>query len=366
MTTVALHVGQLLQPVPGGIGTYVRALLTHLPEQSVELSAFAAGTRPDGVTVPFTNLGWPHGTVRYEAWHRFRRPQLPVSDAVVHGPSLAVPPRRTRAGDAALVVTVHDVAFLRFPEFFTPRGVAFHRRGLALTYDEASVIITPSAFTRDELIAEGFEPERVIAIPHGMVPPAPPTPEAIAATRDHFAIPGPYLLVVGTVEPRKGLDTAAAAFRAVRQAHPKLRLVIAGPHGWNTVDGLDEEGIIRTGAVTDDQLEALYADAALCLVPSRYEGFGLPALEAMARGCAVIASDSSSLPEVVAEAGVLVPPGAVDAWIDAIRALLEDPNRRAALADAGRTRAATWSWTDAARAHADAYRQAAGAGRNGT
>ncbi len=110
---VAVHSGQLLQPVPGGIGRYEIALLRHLPDHGVEPIAFAAGTRPRSVArrVPWIDLGAPHGSARYELWHRLRRPELHIDADLVHAPSLAVPPVR----DRPLIVTVHDVAFLRVP-----------------------------------------------------------------------------------------------------------------------------------------------------------------------------------------------------------------------------------------------------------
>src|SRR4051812_32202705 len=140
-----LHVGQLLQPVPGGIGRYIVHLARNLPSAGVEVVPFGAG-RPSprvhnliGTTV---DLGWPPGALRYEMWHQLRRPRVDLGVDVVHAPSLAVPAVR----DVPLVVTVHDVAFLREPEAFTRRGLAFHRRGLEIAHREAAAIITASRF----------------------------------------------------------------------------------------------------------------------------------------------------------------------------------------------------------------------------
>jgi hypothetical protein len=154
---VALHVGQLLQPVPGGIGRYVDGLLGTLPDVGVDLVTFAAGPAPAGrsIALPgYVDLGRPHAPWRYELWHRLRRPAVPVRSDVIHAPSLALPPSH----DTPLVVTIHDLAFLRHPEVFTRRGVDFHRRGLAIAYREAAVVIAISDFTRGELIRCGFEP----------------------------------------------------------------------------------------------------------------------------------------------------------------------------------------------------------------
>jgi glycosyltransferase involved in cell wall biosynthesis len=357
---IGMHVGQLLQPVPGGIGTYIRELLTHLPDSKCTVMAFAAGSQPAGLRTPYTDLGWPRGALRYEAWHRLHRPRLPIAVDVIHAPSLAVPPNRLHNhASAALVVTVHDVAFLRYPEYFTPRGVRFHERGLARTRADAAMVITPSEFTRAELGREGFDLDRVVAIPHGIATPAAPDPAAIHSVVSALGLTAPFALAVGTVEPRKGLDTAVAAIARARKHHPALTLVIAGPEGWNTVPDLEQPFVRRIGPVPTEVLDALYRAATLCVVPSRYEGFGLPALEAMARGCPVVVSDTTSLPEVVGDAGLRVPPDDVDAWADAICSLLQDPAHRTAAAAAGIARASGFDWSRAAHAHADVFRHAA-------
>ena len=125
---VALHCGQLLQPVPGGIGRYAHSLLRVLPTVGVDVGGVRGRCAPAGRArrVPWIDLGAPHGSVRYELWHRLGRPPVDIEADVVHAPSLAVPPVR----DAALVVTVHDIAFLRVPHVTTRRGVSFHRRAL--------------------------------------------------------------------------------------------------------------------------------------------------------------------------------------------------------------------------------------------
>ncbi len=351
---VALHVGQLFQPVPGGIGRYVDGLLATLPEFGIELTTFAAGAAPADQVPPlpdYVDLGRPHAPWRYELWHRLRWPPIPVEADVMHAPSLAVPP----AGSAPLVVTVHDLAFLRHPEVFTRRGVEFHRRGLAIAHRDAAAVIAISEFTRHELIGSGFEPERVHVAPMAIVVPA-PEPDAILDARiAAVGIEPPYVVSVGTIEPRKGLDTLAAAVAEVRRTHRDLTLALAGPTGWLSVPGLDGKGVRRLGRVDEVTLDALYRRAELCALPSRYEGFGLPALEAMSRGCPVVASNTTALPEVVKDAGVLVPPGDVAAWTASLLDLLENGDTRADLATRGLRRAGDFTWAASARAHLDAY-----------
>ncbi len=351
---VGLHIGQLFQPVPGGIGRYIVHLAQNLPAADVEVLSFGAGTpsrRVRSLIGETVDLGWPRGPMRYEAWHRLQRPRVRLPVDVIHAPSLAIPPTDT----APLVVTVHDVAFLREPAAFTKRGLAFHERGLELAHEHARAIVTASRFARDELVRVGFERERIFLAPHGVAVRDPEPDPVIDELVVRAGVLGPYVLAVGTVEPRKGLDILARAMTRVRRELPDLTLAIVGPDGWLDVGGLDVDGVARLGTVDERTLDALYRRATLCAVPSRYEGFGLPALEAMARGCPVIASNATSLPEVVGGAGVLVPVGDINGWGHAIVDVATDPERRRAMGRAGRERSAGFSWRGSAHAHAAAY-----------
>lgn len=358
---VAIHAGQLLQPVPGGIGRYIEALLRELPAYGIATEPFAAGARPellDHLQTPVTwhDLGRPRASVRYEAWHRFRRPRVRVPGDVVHAPSLAIPPLDGRP----LVVTVHDVAFLRHPQSTTRRGIAFHTRGLHLARRDAHLVLAPSAFTRDELIHEGFDPDRVRVARLGCDP-APRVADTVVAARvGATGVSGRYLVTVGTVEPRKRLTVLVEAFRAVRERHPDLSLVIVGPDGWGDVGRLDAPGVLRLGRLPWTQVDALYRRAQLCCITSVYEGFGLPAAEAMARGCPVVTTSGGALEEVVGHAGLLVAPDDAGATAAAIEAVLDDPDLRARLAARGPERVATMGWSHTAAEHAEIYRELAG------
>ena len=354
--TVALHVGQLFQPVPGGIGRYVYELMLALRAGGTDVVPFAAGD-PDprlrGALSGFVGLGHPYPPVRYELWHRFRRPVVRIDADVVHAPSLAVPPTRL-----PLVVTVNDVAFLHHPEAFTKRGLAFHRRGLELARRDADVVVTPSEFTRRELVAVGFDPDAVFVAHHGVTRDDRTDATAVDGHLERLGLEPPFVLAVGTIEPRKNLPVLVAALERVRVDRPDITLVLAGPRGWLEVPGLERPWVRELGAVDEPTLDALYRRATLYAMPSRYEGFGLPVLEAMARGCPVIAADAASLPEVVGDAGLLVGPGGVDDWADGLTRLLADPEARARVAELGHARAARFTWSSSAEHHQAAYDEA--------
>ncbi len=353
---VAIHAGQLLQPLPGGIGRYEIALLRHLPAQGVEPVAFAAGTRPRSVArrVPWIDLGPPRGSTRYEMWHRLRRPRVRIEADLVHAPSLAVPPVRGRP----LVVTVHDVGFRRLPETTTTRGVRFHSRGLEIARREATLVLVPSQFTGRELEREGFEPERIAVVPFGVDPPAPRDPDEIDRAVARVGVSAPYVLTVGTVEPRKDIPTLVHAIDRVRATHPDLTLVVAGPRGWGEVSGIDRPFVRVIGTQSWSELDALYRRADAFCLASRYEGFGLPVVEAMARGVPTIATTGSALEEIIADAGALFAPGDVDECAGQIERALDDPALRSRFARAGVARASELNWDRTAAGHRDAYARA--------
>jgi glycosyltransferase involved in cell wall biosynthesis len=354
---VALHAGQLLQPVPGGIGRYEIEVMRRLPRFGVETVAFGAGDRPRGVParIPWIDLGPPHGSVRYELWHRFGRPLVRIDADLVHAPSLAVPPVHERP----LVITVHDVGFLRLPDTSTRRGVRFHTRGLEVARVEADAVIVPSSFTARELAAYGFDRERVAVAPFGVDPPAPRDPDEIDRTVARAGVEGPYVLTVGTVEPRKDLPTIVRAVELVRATHPDLALVVAGPKGWGEVTGLDRPFVRVIGAQPWSVLDALYRRAEAFCLASLYEGFGLPVAEALARGVPTVATRGSAIDEVLGGAGAQFAPGDSAQCAEELARVLDDPVLRVERARAGVARASELSWDRCIELHVEVYTRAA-------
>ncbi len=286
----------------------------------------------------------------YETWLRLGWPGVERATGAVdvaHATGLVPCPSR-----APLVVTMHDVAFVRDPGRFSRQGVRVMRRSLSVTRDRAAVVITSSEASRRDLEAVGVEPGRIRVVALG-VDAVPATHDDVARVRRRYALPERFALFVGTLEPRKNLRRLAAAMP--RLADP-LPLVVVGPDGWGgAVEGVG--GDVRfLGVVARDDLGALYATATVFAYPSEEEGFGLPVAEAMAQGTPVVTSRGTSTEEVAGGAAVLVDPFDVDA----IAAGLEEAERRAAeLAPVGLARAAELTWARTAEGTVAAYRDAA-------
>lgn len=381
---VAVHAEQLLQPVPGGTGRYTAALLALLPAQDPgdAVVPFVARHRPGEVAAAWRRAGLePASAARavvlplprpllYEAWHRVGAPDpARGSGAVagcdlVHAPSPAVPPR----GRRPLVVTVHDAAFELFPEAYPARGRRFHRMGVAAAARRADLVIAVSAAAAEEIAERTPIPaDRLRVVPNGVDHRVAGPAEVADALARHRLADAPYLLWVGTLEPRKNVGALVAAVARLVGQRPDLphRLVLAGPTGW-LEDGLVARAdravlgdrLRLVGRVPDEDLRALYAGSDLFCLPSRHEGFGLPVLEAMVQGTPVVCADVPGLREVAGGAARLVAPTDVDGWAAAIADLIDRPAEAAALAAAGTARAGEFSWERTVSATRAVYAEA--------
>lgn len=362
-----MTVEQLWQRVPGGSGSYIRELVGALVGLGADVQGLAA-RHAEAETAAVTGLPIAVGRsalprpALYEAWNWARRPRAEsLADGtldVVHATTWAVPGRR-----APLVVTVHDLAFLRDPSHFTPRGNRFFRRALEIVRAEADYVVVPSAATRDDCLAAGLDAARVVVVPHGVR--ADPVPAGdLARWRDRRGLSRPYVLWCGTLEPRKNLPRLVEAFARARAAGLPHDLVLVGPVGWGETSetvqralaGLPEGTVHLLGRVDHVELQTAYAGASVFAFPSLWEGFGMPVLEAMAHGVPVVTSTGTSMAEFAAGAGVLVEPGDVDELAAGLlRATGPDASRFAAT---GLSTAAAMTWSTAAAAHLEVYRAA--------
>jgi len=368
VTSVAFLVDQLYAPAPGGMGTYVGELLPALSraDPSLELRPFHSRVPVEPSTSPLPEFGIEtlDQDIRrlYPSWALFGRPALPAafdSVHIVHSPvPAAVPP--VRSGQR-LVVTVHDVAFLARPELFPPVWRVMYRAGLRAAVRRAHALIAVSRHSGEELIRRTRVPaDRVHVVPLAASPQEPnPDPEAALAK---LKVRTPYILFVGTLEPRKNLIRLVRAFRRLALRGLPHRLVLAGPIGWQSQGLLREASedapgeVVLVGQVEPAELDALYRSADAFVYPSLYEGFGLPVLEAMSRGVPSVVSASSSLPEVAGEAAVPVDPMSVAGLAEAIEQVITDPGLAARLREAGLRRAARFSWDQSARLTLDVYK----------
>ena len=275
---------------------------------------------------------------------------------VFHATNFVAPPSRR----VPVVVTVHDVGFLHHPEAVAP-AVRRMARVLPEVLGRAAAIIAVSAFTRQELVdwLPGVA-DRVTVVhngSHGRTPPDGPAP--VSQGR-------PYVLMLGTLEPRKNLPLALDGLRILRARGVDLRLVLAGG-GSPLLDvagllrdrGLGEAEVTLTGYVDDTRISTLLAGARAVVFPSLYEGFGMPLIEGMEAGVPVVAVRAGATPETVGDAALLVEPGDAEGFADAMERAAFDEQARGALIAAGRLQARQFSWERSAAATLEIYRRAA-------
>ena len=371
---VSVDITSLLQPLTG-VGTFARELVDGLAERpDIDLAVFAVSWRGRGRLRAAAPAGARVSTrpmparLAREAWSRLELPnahQLAGRADVVHGPNFVVPP----GGGAAEVVTVHDLTAIHHPEMCTPDVLQWPdllRRAL----DRGAWVHAVSEFVAAE-VRQAFPAagDRVVAVPNGIRLPSRPDAASDATAGRYLAGGHRYVLALGTVDPRKDLPSLVAAFTEIGATDPDLRLVIAGADGMGS-EALAEaiarsslqRRIVRLGAIADHQRLALLRGAAVVAYPSRYEGFGLVPLEAMAVGTPVVTTAAGAVPEVVGDAALVVPVGDPGALAHALRQVLHDEALAQDLADSGEARVLAFPWSATVDGIVELYRRAVGEG----
>ncbi|MCP4358899.1 MAG: glycosyltransferase family 4 protein [Chloroflexi bacterium] len=362
----------------GGIGRYTRELISALTAVDTQNDYhFFAAKNPVASPVPnpipqAENVQLHTAPVDerwlYRLWYRLRLP-LPVqwmtgSLDLFHSPDFVLPPVSEHI---PTLLTVHDLSFVHYPDTFPEKLVTYLNRVVPWSINRATHVLADSQATKDDLTAVWQVPvDKITVLYSGVHERFQPVTDGdwLTAVRQKYKIgPAPYILAVGTVQPRKNYQALIRAFQPVAQTHPH-NLIITGGKGWLYDEMMAEvgrqglDGRVRfTGFVDDADLPTLYSDAALFVFPSLYEGFGLPLLEAMACGVPIITSNSSSLPEVAGDAAVQLSPHDEAGWTAAVQTLLTDSNQRIQLVAAGFRQARRFSWQQSARQLGQIYGQ---------
>jgi len=371
--TAAVHQG-------AGIGRYTRNLVRTLARLDAdnEYCLFVAGRRGKGDgwgpwpanfrvrSVPLSDR-WLH-----ILWQRLRVP-LPVQAItgpldLFHSPDFVLPP----VGRTPAILTVHDLSFMRVPEFFVPGFRQYLEGAVGWAVKRARHILADSESTRRDLVELlAVEPERVTVLYPGVESRFRPVQDeqSLARVRARYELPERFILGLSTLQPRKNFEGLIEAYRRLLTGRGSgagiadLYLVIVGGQGWMYEDALAlverrglSERVRFTGFAEDQDLPAIYSLASVFAFPTWYEGFGLPVLEAMACGTPVVAADNSSLPEVVGEAGLLVDAADADGLAEAIAQLVLDGALRERLIRAGFKQAQRFRWEDSAQQLLKIYR----------
>jgi len=355
-TTVFFDAHQLGRRQTGN-ETYVRGLLGGLRtigEVSV-VAAVERGQEPTGILAPPIRIRRvpANGIGRLASMaaiaHRIR-PDL--VHAIYFLPPVATP----------TVLSIHDISFELFPEFFSRRALMRDRLLIRLSARRATRVVTLSEASRRDLIDRyGLAPEKVVAIHCGVAPSFCPAP---SVGRDSPAGGRPLrLLAIGTLQPRKNLIRLLEAVKIIAREAPVI-LRIIGPDGFQATAIREHDAgnahVEIVGYVADDALADAYRWADMLVYPSIYEGFGLPVLEAMACGTPVVTSTGGSLPEVAGDAAIIVDPLDVAAIADGIRKIAGDGPGTAKLRARGLARAAAFTWDRSAALHAKVYQELVG------
>lgn len=359
-----------------GVGRYVHTLIPELAALKGEdvLAGFYFDFRRNGSPFPEGMLE-EHafrvlpGALVQQSWKRLGLPaytRFAPEAEVHHFPNFIIPP--LPKGPKA-VVNIHDACFLSCPETMEPKNRSYLQKRMPATLKRADRILTISETMAVELRnAFDLPEEKVVATLLGPPPALQEVPEGgEGEVLQRLGVDRPFLLHVGTLEPRKNHAFLFQVFERLSSFDGYL--VLCGMKGWQVEPILEAmsthphaDRILHLDYVEDADLVALYRRAEALVFPSLYEGFGLPPVEAMRQGCPVVSSDGGSLPEVVGNAGIVLPLGDPEQWAEAIENLLGNPDTRAKLLNAGHARAASFSWRKCAEETWQVYREVADEG----
>ena len=357
---MAYSLEQCWHRVPGGTATAAIEVARVLPSlrRDVELVGFAGRhkTMPQGAYQPPIKVQqlFLSGAALYEMSMRFGFPRAESATGkvdLVHCTSI-IP----FATNAKMVATIHDLAFLKYPQFFSRRGNSVFRRSLQILLKHADVLLCSSQSTLEDCQEFGFSSDRLRHVPLGVVAPMVMTTRDQIKTR--YQLPDSYLLFVGTLEPRKNLSRLISALETLGDSVPEL--VVVGANGWGDVPDAKEVSnsaktrVHFTGFVQPGDLGAIYECAEVLCYPSLMEGFGLPILEAMSHGTPVVTSRGSSTQEVAGDAAVLIDPLNIQSIAAGV---VQAIGQKSELSELGRKRASEMTWQATAQKTAEVYDQ---------
>jgi len=269
---------------------------------------------------------------------------------IVHTSDWAEPPSHLPK-----VTTVHDLIPFKYPQTTTDSIRQAHKKRLHWVARESDKIIAVSRSTKEDLISVLRVPEeKIIVIPEGVESRFTPQPlELIDQIKRKYKIKGEYIFSLSTLEPRKNQAGLIKAFEIVRKMYPDFTLLLGGRTGWGEIPK-PVEGVLMPGFISENDLPVLYSGASVFALPSFYEGFGLPPLQAMACGAPVVSSNTSSIPEVVGEAGILVDPRNTQ---DIAAGIITAIQKRGKLRELGLAQAAKFTWEKTAESTYSIYQE---------
>lgn len=372
---VAITLTQCWHQVPGGTATSVQRLVDAL-NQAHQVDLVGVGASGD-LRRPFTLLrDAPPGDwtprielvrlplplpILYDLWSRTDWPKVASSAGALDLIHLTVPIRPPEE-KTSFVATVHDVFPLTRPELMTKRGAKLMSDGLKAIFERSRRVMVPSQCVADECVSAGADSASVRVVPWG-VSAVELDADTVEQVRTRYALPERYVLFVGTVEPRKNLSTLIHAMQQL--AEPDLDLVLVGPGGWGDAFGSASGAsldalpfrVLQLGFLPEEDLAALERGATAFCFPSLAEGFGLPVLEAMAAGAAVITSLGTATAEVAGDAALLIDPLSVNDLAGALSRLLLDSDLAAELRQRALERSRLFTWQKSAELTLEVYNE---------